>query len=327
MTDPLSYPGEDTQVAVLFPGQGSQYVGMADPWLEDDAGARVIEQASDLLGWDVVEVSRSEEQLARTDVVQPAIFACSVAGMEVLRSEGVRFATAAGHSLGQYCALVTAGVLTFEDALRAVDVRGQVTQRAAEEQRGAMSAVVKLDADTVREICADAAQGEILQAANENSPQQTVISGATDAVERAERLVRERGGKGIRLNIAGAFHSPMVEPAMGPLTETILDLQFREPQFPIIENTTAQAVSEPGRLRDLLTIHLTSSVRWQRSMETMVASGITWFVEAGPKQVLANLARRLVPDHMVRSVGSPAEAFDVAEELRSGASVSIRGER
>src|SRR5205823_2109291 len=246
------------QVAVLFPGQGSQYAGMADPWLQQEASRDVIERASDVLGWDVAAQSRDDDALKRTDVVQPAVFACDLAAFEVLRTEGVRFATAAGHSLGEYAALVASGTLSFEDSIRTLDVRAKAMQRASERNPGGMTALIGMSPQDVRELCDVAGRGDVLQVANENGPRQVVVSGSLAAIERAEALCRSRGWRSIRLKVAGAFHSPLMEPAVQPVRDAISRVPFRQPAFPVVPNATGKPTTQPLVLRDLLGRHIAS---------------------------------------------------------------------
>jgi [acyl-carrier-protein] S-malonyltransferase len=304
------------RLAVLFPGQGSQYPGMADPWTQHRAGKKVLHKASRALGWDVVEKSRDPEALKRTDVVQPAIFACDVAAFMVLKAEGVRFQAAAGHSLGEYAALVAGGVMDLRRGLQALAVRASSMQKASEATPGAMTALLGLSLDEARDVCEVAGRGDVLAVANENGAKQVVLSGSVAAIERAEELARGRGGKTVRLSVAGAFHSPLMEPALQPVREAISRIDFDTPEFPIVPNASGKPTTQPLVLRDLLARHVISPVRWELSMRSMYEMGIEGFIEAGPGDVLGKLARRAVPEAEVRSVGSPDDARAVAEEAR-----------
>jgi len=302
-------------VAVLFPGQGSQYPGMADPWLEHPAGRMAIEEASAVLGWDVAEKSRDPGALERTDVVQPAVFACDLAAFAVLSSEGVPCDVAAGHSLGEYAALVASGAVELEPGLTALAARAAAMQLASEENPGAMTALIGMSPDEAREVCDVAGRGDVLAVANENGPKQIVLSGSVAAIERAEALARDRGGKAVRLQVAGAFHSPLMGPAVQPVREAISRIEFHTPRFPLVPNASGKPTTQPLVLRDLLARHITSAVRWDSSMRAMAEMGVTWYLEAGPGDVLAKLARRAVMGANARPVGSPAEARAVAGEL------------
>jgi [acyl-carrier-protein] S-malonyltransferase len=311
--------GGIVRTAVLFPGQGSQYVGMADPWLQHPAGKEVLGQASDLLGWDVATRSRDPEALALTEVVQPAVFACDLAAGAVLRADGVTFAAAAGHSLGEYAALVLAGALTLQEALRVLVVRAGAMGEASRQRPGAMTALLGLSGQEAHDVCQVAGRGDVLAVANENGPKQIVLSGSLAAVERAEALARSRGGKAKRLQVAGAFHSPLMREALQPVREALSRVQFRTPAFPVVSNVTGRPTSRPLALRDLLSRHLVSPVRWDASMRAMGDMGVEWFLEAGPGDVLGKLARRAVPEATVRTVGSPEESAGVAADLRRDA--------
>jgi [acyl-carrier-protein] S-malonyltransferase len=313
-------------VALLFPGQGSQYPGMADPWVDHKAGKKVLDRASKALGWDVVEVSRDSEALRRTDVVQPAIFSCDLAAFAVLKAEGVRGRAAAGHSLGEYAALVASGAVAFKPGLAALAIRAQSMQSASEQNPGTMTAIIGMTSEEAQELCAVAGRGDVLAVANENGARQIVLSGSVTAIERAEGLARSRGAKAVRLQVAGAFHSPLMEPAVQPVRQAISRMDFSQPAFAIVPNGTGEPTTSPLVLRDLLSRHLISPVRWEASMRSMADMGAGWFVEAGPGEVLGKLARRAVPDAQVRSVGTPAEAAAVADELRQHAAVPETGE-
>ena len=299
-------------IAVVFPGQGSQFVGMADPWLGHEAGRSVLAQTSEVLGKDVVAGCRDEASLASTDFVQPALLACDVAAFRVLEAEGTRPMGAAGHSLGEFAALVAANVLGLAGALNLVVVRGRAMRAAGEERPGTMAALLGADAVRAGEIC-DAVRGdEVLIVANENSPQQSVISGSVAAVERAEEMAAQQRIRAVRLKVAGAFHSPLMQPAEGPLAEAIDRAVFDAPRFPVAANVSGELSRDPEELRELLKRHVVSPVRWERCARSLAAAGADTFVEAGPGDVLTKLAKRIVPDARAVAVGSPAEVTAIA---------------
>jgi [acyl-carrier-protein] S-malonyltransferase len=302
--------------AVLFPGQGSQYAGMADPWTDHPEARAVLEEASVVLGYDVVEACRDEDRLADTAVVQPALFACDLAAFRVLEAEGLRFDAAAGHSLGEFVALVAAGATDLGPTLEAVVERGRAMHEAGEINPGGMTALVGLSPEEAAEICRVAGRGDVLMVANENSPKQTVLSGSLPAIERAEDLARSRKCRVVRLKVAGAFHSPLMRPALDRVRAAVARLEFRQPRFPVIPNASGRPTSQPSALRDLLSRHLVSPVKWERSMRAAAEElNVDRFVEAGPGDVLAKLAKRCVPGARASSVGTPGEARALAGDI------------
>lgn len=301
-------------IAVVFPGQGSQFTGMADPWLEHAVGRSALEEASTAIGRDVVEGCRDEGALTTTEFLQPALLACGIAAFRVLEAEGVTFVGAAGHSLGEFAAIVAAGALDLGSALEIVRVRGRAMQEAGEARPGTMSALLGVDAEQAAAIC-DATRGDdVLLVANENSPQQVVISGSVAAVERAEAVAAERRIRAVRLKVAGAFHSPLMGPAVTPLVQAIGRAEIWAPRIPVASNVTGELVSDPEELRRLLERHVVSPVRWERCAQALAAAGADTFVEAGPGDVLTRLAKRAVPGARAVAVGSPADAAAFAAD-------------
>jgi [acyl-carrier-protein] S-malonyltransferase len=301
---------DPVNVALVFPGQGSQFAGMADPWADHPAGRAVTDEASDVLGLDLVADCHDESLLATTEFTQPALLACDVAALRVLEAlSGSRtWIGAAGHSLGEFAALIAAGVLPFADGLRIVAVRGREMQRAGEERPGTMSALLGIGTQGAAALCEEARGDDVLLVANENSPQQVVISGSVSAVERAEALCAERKIRAVRLRVAGAFHTPLMEPALAPITEAIDAVEFATPLFPIAANVTGELVSDPRAVRELLTRHVVSPVRWEACAQALLAAGAETFIEAGPGDVLTKLAKRVVPGARAVAVGSPQAA-------------------
>jgi [acyl-carrier-protein] S-malonyltransferase len=256
------------------------------------------------------------DELTRTENAQPALLAHGVAAARVLAARGVEPGVAAGHSLGEFTALVAAGALAYADGLRLVRLRGELMGRAGEERRGAMSAVLGLDDEAAEAICAEASGGDgIVVPANLNAPGQVVISGDAAAVARAGELARGRGAKRVvPLQVSGAFHSPLVAPAAAGLRAALAGTPLERPRVPVVANVTAEPVEDPAELRRLLAEQLTSPVRWAASMTRMVRMGFTDFVECGPGRVLAGLARRV---EGVRSAVSVGDAADL-ESGRAG---------
>jgi [acyl-carrier-protein] S-malonyltransferase len=303
-----------TSVAVVFPGQGSQFVGMGDAWSTHDTSRAVLDDASAVVGRDLIAGCRDEALLETTDFVQPALLAIGLAAFRVLEGEGVSFIGAAGHSLGEFAALVASGVLELAAALQIVVVRGRAMQAAGEQRPGTMTALLA-GVDAATSLCDEARGDDVLLVANENSPQQVVISGSVAAIERAEALAAERRIRAIRLNVSGAFHSPLMDGAVEPLNAAIDDCMFRPPRFPVAANVTGELVDDTEQLRALLKRHVISPVRWARCAGSLRAAGADVFVEAGAGDVLTRLAKRVVPGARAVAVGSPEDASVLGKEL------------
>jgi [acyl-carrier-protein] S-malonyltransferase len=284
-------------IAFIFPGQGSQYVGMARDLFEAVPEAqRKFEVASDILGFDLAEVcfNGPEEKLKQTKITQPAIFVHSCIVLDEMQSAGLRPQMAAGHSLGEYSALVAAGVLGFEDALNLVKIRGEAMQGAGEEKPGTMAAFIGLAPAQVDEVCELASDAGIVQAANYNSPGQIVISGEHAAIKKAMQIATEKGARrAIELVVGGAFHSPLMEGARQTLKKALDDTEFRDAKIPIYQNVDAAPSSNAGAIKNNLDRQLTSPVRWIECVQNMIAGGATHFYELGPNKVLSGLVRRI----------------------------------
>jgi [acyl-carrier-protein] S-malonyltransferase len=307
-------------LAVLFPGQGSQYPGMADPWKGHPAGAGALDEASEALETDVVHACRDDALLSTTAFAQPALLACDVAAWRVLEAEGIAAEAAAGHSLGEFAALVAAGALGYDDALALVAERGRAMQEASDERPSAMTALIGVSAADAAEICEVAGRGDVLAVANENAPSQVVLSGSIAAVERAEEAARSRRARAVRLNVAGAFHSPLMQSAAARMREALSTTTFTDPRFPVAANVSGRLIGNAAAFRDVLARHVVAPVRWERSMRSLGDAGIDTFVEAGPGDVLTKLARRILPDARAVAVGSAEEAVRFARE-RTGETV------
>jgi len=276
--------------------------------VEHPAAKAILDEASDSIGRDVVAGCHDAVALATTEFVQPALLACDMAAFRVLEAEAVPFVGVAGHSLGEFAALVAAGVVALGDALDLVVVRGAAMQRAGEERPGTMTALLGVGAEDAAALCEEARRDDVLVVANENSPAQVVISGSVPAIERTETLAKERRVRAIRLNVAGAFHSPLMEPAREAIDERIEAIAFSAPRFPVAENVAGVLVSDPAELRSLLKRHVVSPVRWESSVRALADAGATSFLETGPGDVLTKLMKRIVPDAAAQAIGSPQDA-------------------
>ena len=297
--------------AVVFPGQGSQFAGMADPWISHPAGKAVLDGASETMGRDVAAGCHDEGAMATTAFVQPALLACGLAGFAVLEAEGMpEPAGVAGHSLGEFAALVAAGVLTLPEALDVVVVRGQAMQRAGEERPGTMAALLGVGGEDASALCEEARGADVLLVANLNSPVQVVVSGSVPAIERLETLAKERRVRAVRLAVAGAFHSPLMASAAPAIDARLDTLEFRPPRFPVAENVAGALVVDPSELRGLLRRHVISPVRWDDCARALAAAGATMFLEPGAGDVLTKLQKRIDPDVRAVAIGSPEAAHE-----------------
>jgi [acyl-carrier-protein] S-malonyltransferase len=285
------------QTAFLFPGQGSQAVGMGKDLVQHHSVARqTFEEADDALETKISQLcfEGPEDELRLTENTQPAILTVSVAAWRVLQEKGIKPAFVAGHSLGEYSAHVAAGTMTFADAIRTVRNRGKYMQEAVPVGTGSMAAILGMSPEAVAGVCSDAAQGEVCEAANINSPEQIVISGHVAAVERAVKLADERGVKRAKvLPVSAPFHCSLMKPAQERLAAVLQGLQFATPQFPVVSNVDARPVEDPESAREALVRQVTGSVRWSQSMQWLVAQGAQTFVEVGPGKVLCGLMRQI----------------------------------
>jgi [acyl-carrier-protein] S-malonyltransferase len=288
------------KTAFLFPGQGSQFVGMGRLVTERSALARgLFDQAEQILGFDLKRIcfDGPAQELDRTDVSQPAIFVASLAALEMLRSESPDVVAAcdlaAGLSLGEYTALVFAGVLSFEDGLRVVRRRGQAMQAAAEATPSGMVSILMLERDKVASICAEAQSAGTLQIANYLCPGNIVLSGTKPACLRAGELAEAAGGKVVHLAVAGAFHTAFMKPADSRLAEALAEVKLSVPGIPVYSNVDAQIHREPEEIGALLVRQVLSPVLWEDSMRNMLAEGVDRCYEIGPGKVLKGLLKRI----------------------------------
>ena len=280
--------------AYIFPGQGAQYEGMGkDLYDRFDLARKRFAQANDILGFDIAKImfEGSAEDLKQTRVTQPAIFLHSVIAAELL-GDDFKPDMLAGHSLGEFSALVAGKALSFEDGLRLVSKRAEAMQKATELVDSTMSAILNLDDETVEAVCRKI--DGIVAPANYNCPGQLVISGETEAVKRANEALIEAGARrAVLLPVGGAFHSPLMEPAREELAKAIAETDFQSPIAPIYQNVTAQAETDPDKIKANLNKQLTAPVRWTQSVQQMIADGATEFIEVGPGKVLLGLLRKI----------------------------------
>jgi len=310
-----------SRIACVFPGQGSQYSGMGRRMAEAYPIAReVFERADAVLGFPLSRLcfEGEEHELLKTENTQPAILTTSIACYRVLEQAGVRPDFVAGHSLGEYTALVAADSLVFEDALILVRRRGQYMQEAVPLGQGAMAAILGMPADAVERLCREVAHGQVCAPANFNSPQQIVISGHAEAVERALALARERGARrAVRLPVSAPFHCALMQPAEDRLADDLARVAFADLAIPLVNNVDAAIITSGEAARDGLRRQVSRPVRWEESVRRLLAEGVTTFIEVGPGRVLSGLIRAIDRSVRTLAVDDPISLEEVLKELQA----------
>jgi [acyl-carrier-protein] S-malonyltransferase len=310
--------------AFVFPGQGSQTVGMGEALAAAFAPARrLFEEVDEALSQNLSRLmfEGPESDLTLTENAQPALMAASLAVIRVMEVEtgfelGREVAYVAGHSLGEYSALAAARAIGVGDAARLLKIRGQAMQLAVPVGEGAMAALLGLDLDGARSVVATASQGEVCAVANDNAPGQVVVSGHRNAVDRAIAISRERGARrAISLPVSAPFHSPLMAPAADVMEQAFDEVTFLPPMVPLVANLTAEPVIEPWAIKRALIGQVTAMVRWRESVRFLEAAGIEEVVEIGTGRVLAGLVKRIAPGLAARSAGTPAELYSLIEGL------------
>jgi [acyl-carrier-protein] S-malonyltransferase len=309
----------NTPIAFLFPGQGSQAVGMGKEFFEKYSVARqTFEEADEALGYKLSKLcfEGPEEQLRLTEITQPAILTASVAAWRVLDEKGIKPRFVAGHSLGEYTAHVAAGTLSFTDAVRTVRNRGKYMQEAVPVGVGGMAAILGMEMQAVTTVCHDAAESEVCEPANINSPEQIVISGHKTAVERAAKLAGERGAKkAVILPVSAPFHCSLMKPAQDRLAADLNTLILNHPAFLLVCNVDAALVNDGEHSRDALVRQVTGSVKWEQSMRVLIEKGVQMFVELGPGRVLFGLMRQIDRARKCTSVGDESSLQKALEQF------------
>lgn len=309
-----------SKTAFIFPGQGAQYVGMGKDLFDNHPLAKeAYEKANEAIKFDITKIcfESTPGELRMTHNAQPAILIHSIAAFRLLEKEGIKFDFTAGHSLGEYSALVAAGAIAFEDAVRLVRIRGSLMAISGDIQPGTMAAILGLEPKEVEHICNEARESGIVEAANFNSSEQTVISGEVKAVEKAMELAKAKGAKrAVQLEVSGAFHSELMDIAQYGMRRALNQVSFKEPACPVIANVSAEPVHSPATIKELLIEQVKKPVRWEESVKKMSALGVTTMVECGPGRVLKGLIKRIAPEVNVLNVEDSKTLVETLEALK-----------
>lgn len=309
----------NNQIALIFPGQGSQIVGMGKDLAEKYPVARqTFEEADNALGYNLSQLcfEGPEDRLRLTEITQPAILTASIAALRVLEAQIPKPCYVAGHSLGEYSAHVASGTFSFADAVRTVRNRGKYMQEAVPVGVGTMAAILGMELEKVTSVCQDAAQGEVCSPANINSPEQVVISGNTAAVERAAKLADERGAKRAKLlPVSAPFHCSLMKPAQDRLKEDLRKVAMHKPVYPVACNVDAELVNDELRALDTIVRQVTGAVRWDHCMRLLIGQGVETFIEVGPGKVLCGLMRQIDRSKTCLNVGDEGSLAKTLETL------------